>query len=1027
MRPLRLELRGFTAFRRPAVVDFSGRTLFAITGPTGAGKSSLLDAMTWALYGQVPRVGRATHQLVTHGEKAMSVRFDFSARGHTYRVTRTTAGAIGTRLEQRLDGEGGDSGERWRLVADRAGEVTKAIGALVGLDYATFTKTIVLPQGEFGAFLRGEERERRDILSTLLGLEAYEAVGRAARGRSREALQSVSLLTRQLERLTLATPEAVAGLEAERTALAARQATSEAMRAGLATLSAAGEAHAASLRTLDAAQRAADLAQQAHVEADRACLGAAAEAAHANEAHALLVTERDGLAYDVEAHQRLREAAQLLEARESALHALAAARTAEGVALAELDGAAQALITAERQLEAAGAAAAAACEALQRATSELCEAVRHARAVVLGLAAAEGTTERALAEAEARAAAGTRTAEHVETLARELATLAASEAVTAHAIEAARATAKAARESETLAAQAAETANARASHARNHLEEARADQAVGVLRAGLVAGDACPVCGTHVAQLPLHVAPDLGEAVAAVAEAEALLRAALEEQRVASAGAATAAARLDALASEATRHGERREALAVAISTLGVRCDAPSADLLERAAREAHDTAQAAQRTATELRASLDGLRKAHHTLDLRVAEAATRLTDREAEPAEPVHGADFEAAKAAAQTLAGAVTTHTALAAAATGALDGRRQAEAQAARAGESAAAAQRAAAERAAARVAAERQLAALPELEGGSRPAAEVREALAAADALALSAAALDDQVARAATALAVLQERAQEREAQRTLRSVEAVAAAVSLAERVSAARETEHAFATDWRALLGTTSDPDLRALPALAAGVETDARAIAQELGALEAKLERARVEAEEAAQLRSEVQSNEVVGRIAGALERELHADRFIAYVQREALAVLAADASTRLLHLTGGRYRLVGEADEFYVIDHLNGEERRSVRTLSGGETFLASLALALALSERLPELAGAGGALSLESLFLDEGFGSLDAASLDIAIEGLERLAGGRRLIGVISHVPEIAERLPDRIDIVKAPEGSSIAG
>ena len=68
--------------------------------------------------------------------------------------------------------------------------------------------------------------------------------------------------------------------------------------------------------------------------------------------------------------------------------------------------------------------------------------------------------------------------------------------------------------------------------------------------------------------------------------------------------------------------------------------------------------------------------------------------------------------------------------------------------------------------------------------------------------------------------------------------------------------------------------------------------------------------------------------------------------------------------------------------------------------------------------LPELAGSGGAVSLESLFLDEGFGSLDAAALDIAIEGLERLAGGRRMIGVISHVPEIAERLPDRVQVVK---------
>ena len=99
---------------------------------------------------------------------------------------------------------------------------------------------------------------------------------------------------------------------------------------------------------------------------------------------------------------------------------------------------------------------------------------------------------------------------------------------------------------------------------------------------------------------------------------------------------------------------------------------------------------------------------------------------------------------------------------------------------------------------------------------------------------------------------------------------------------------------------------------------------------------------------------------------------------------------------------------------------------MRTLSGGETFLASLALALALSERLPEIAGTGGAMSLESLFLDEGFGTLDQDALDVAISGIEALASGQRMIGVISHVPEVAERLADRIEVVKTGATSRIA-
>lgn len=1023
MRPLRLELRGFTAFRRTAVVDFSGRTLFAITGPTGAGKSSLLDAMTWALYGQVPRVGRSTHQLVTHGEKAMSVRFDFSARGHTYRVTRTTAGAIGTRLERQMEGEG----DRWALVADRAGEVTKEIGKLVGLDYATFTKTIVLPQGEFGAFLRGEERERRDILSTLLGLEAYEAVGRAARGRARESLQSVDLLKRQIDRLTLGTPEAIAGLEAERSALGARQVTSAAMREGLATLKTAGETHAANVRALDEARRAARAAAEACAEAERAMVAAAEEARTASERQVTLQAEGAELGYDAAAHQRLREAAQLIAAREAASKALADARSAEATARAHLEAASLALAQASRDEATRGAAAQGACDALRESTAALSEAISRARAVLLGLRAAEVETELAATKAESASRSQARLAQQLEALAAEAASLEADEAAARRMAEAATAASNAARDSEGIAAQAAETASARLGRAREHLDESRAHQAAGVLRAGLHAGDACPVCGSQVTQLPLHPTSDLEAAQAAVAEAEAILRDALEAQRLAAANAATSAARLEALASDAERRAQRGRALASAVGELNCGCESPNSQALARVAASAAASAAKSEAATREAREELEHLRKAHHALDVRIAEASTRLPDTGLEAApEPLAGANFDAAKAAAEVLAGAVAAHTAASASANGALEAQRTATEAVARAGELVAGARREVDQREASTAAATRQLETLPAPSRTDLAEGDLESALAAAEALARKALDIETRAQEAATRAAVLKERAQERATQSAQRATAAEAATALLEVRALAASETEADFSARWRDLLGDVSAPDFGSLPTLAAEVETEARAIAQALGSVEARLERARVEAAEAAQLSADVQAHEAVGRVAGALERELHADRFIAYVQREALAVLAADASARLLHLTGGRYRLVGEADEFYVIDHLNGEERRSVRTLSGGETFLASLALALALSERLPELAGAGGALSLESLFLDEGFGSLDAASLDVAIEGLERLAGGRRLIGVISHVPEIAERLPDRIDILKAPEGSAIA-
>ncbi|MFN8639573.1 MAG: SMC family ATPase, partial [Dehalococcoidia bacterium] len=982
MKPLRLELRGFTAFRRPAVVDFTGRTLFAITGPTGAGKSSLLDAMTWALYGQVPRVGRSTHQLVTHGEKAMSVRFDFSARGHTYRVTRTTAGSIGTRLEERVEAER----DAWRLLADRAADVTREIGRLIGLDYATFTKTIVLPQGEFGAFLRGEERERRDILSALLGLDAYEAVGRAARTRAREAAQATSHFERQLSRLTLATPEAAAALEVERLELERRATTTEAMRAGLTTLALAGDVHTSALRALAEATTIADAAQVAVANAERAAMEAAAEVREAEQAHAQLIEERARLGYDPVAHQQLRESAALVDARSAAEAAIIDAQRAELEARTLAEAAGRAAASAEHTADEQRRAAEVACASVHEATSALRAAVTAARAVVLGLALSEAAVEEQARAAELEAGTQAMRARDLGTLASEARALEEQDRATAEALEAGRLAVATDLEAEASAQRAADEAAVAVAHRRSHLDESRAAQSAAALRAALAPGDACPVCGTRIAQLPLDVAPELGPAEEAVAAAEAVLRDALAAQRGerASSGVGRRAPRCTEGRVRASRQPPPGLARAVCALELP---EATSAALLEGSAAAASEASAAATATALAARGELERLRKARHALDLRVAEAASRLDTADGDDPTPAADATFEAARAAAAVLAQAVTSHASSATAATTAVEARRVAEDGAARANESATRARESVVERAAAVLGAQRQLDAMP-------PAAmapdKIHSALERAEAAAALAVDLDDHARLMATRGAVARDRCSERATVQAQRAGEARDATEVLATRTKESAAAAARFDQDWRALFGDGSIPDAPALRGLQADIEGEARAVERERGSLDERLARAAREAEEAVQIESEAQANEAVGRTAGALERELHADRFIAYVQREALAVLAADASSRLLHLTGGRYHLVVDGDEFSVIDHLNGEERRSARTLSGGETFLASLALALALSERLPELAGAGGALSLESLFLDEGFGSLDATSLDVAIEGLERL-------------------------------------
>jgi exonuclease SbcC len=143
-------------------------------------------------------------------------------------------------------------------------------------------------------------------------------------------------------------------------------------------------------------------------------------------------------------------------------------------------------------------------------------------------------------------------------------------------------------------------------------------------------------------------------------------------------------------------------------------------------------------------------------------------------------------------------------------------------------------------------------------------------------------------------------------------------------------------------------------------------------------------------------------------------------------EALDLLVTDASRVLQDLSAGQYSFVfDEANrDFLVVDHRNADERRSVRTLSGGETFQAALALALALSDQLGELA-ANGAARLESIFLDEGFGTLDPDTLDAVASTIENLAVGDRMVGLVTHVAALSDRVPVRYVVSKGPRTATV--
>ncbi|HEX5740868.1 MAG TPA: SMC family ATPase, partial [Pilimelia sp.] len=203
MRPLRLDLAGFTVFRDETTVDFTDADFFALVGPTGSGKSTVLDAVCFALYGTVPRWGdrRAVGNALAPSATEARVRLCFESAGRRYVATRVvrrdgkgrvSTGHAGLELLPatfdlaRLD-DGLTPQDLGEVLAGTPGEMEDAVAAAVGLPYEQFTRCVVLPQGEFAQFLHAKPAARQQMLVSLLGLEVYEQIRVKAAGRTAEA------------------------------------------------------------------------------------------------------------------------------------------------------------------------------------------------------------------------------------------------------------------------------------------------------------------------------------------------------------------------------------------------------------------------------------------------------------------------------------------------------------------------------------------------------------------------------------------------------------------------------------------------------------------------------------------------------------------------------------------------------------------------------------------------------------------------------------------------------------------------
>jgi len=1097
MRPVLLELAGFASFREPTVVDFRGAEYFALVGPTGSGKSTVIDAMTFALYGSVPRwddrrtVALALAPTVNRG----TVRFVFDVAAARYVAARELRRAAGggvsvrsARLERLHDPSGvGGVDEETDPVADGAGPVTKAVEELLGLPFGDFCTCVVLPQGEFAEFLHTEPRKRQEKLVRILGLEVYDKIARAANSEAAAARQRAEVLTEQLAGYADATAEAEQAAVARVRELAA---LAERVGAAVPELTAAGasldaaEALVARLRSeraqldavtapgglpdLDARHRAATATAAA--ASDRADVAEAADTAARERLAA--APSREPLQQVCRDHVELAAlAVELPGARErhdtartaydTAARTAAAARTALDAARANRDDADTALTAAQdtvRRLTAErdslrNLAVPAGLDQLDHRRSVAAAALDRAAAALAALEAADTRARKDLAAASPRGPLEQARRDH-------------------HDLAVAQQEYRAAVEAHATAERDATVATTQVAATRHPLDEAQERRAEGqrthlaaALRPALVTGDACPVCAQPVATVPEPLLDtDLDSAERAVAAAErahddarrheaAVLvtqaRAAGEVERL-----AATMKRLRSALAEAPPTASDVEAGLAALDRLAV--DAEKADAAVRTARrDREEAARSAESIRGEVAAATAALRAVRDPF-VPLGAPAVDAEDVAAGWAALVAWAQDEtvardvallAARDAAATAEGDRDTAEQQLCAADRAAHDARQDETAAARAEQDARGA-----------------------VAGIEQRIAELRSVLAGAPTDAEAAAALERRTALEAATHAVDEEL---RAARTTLRSADG--AVTEVAREVTAAWEALRAardplvaldapavtgddLVAAWAALTGwARHEVDARAGRLTgaedAARTARDARAAVERrltdeltahdvyaaaplaataLPAVAAVLERARGRQERVAERRATAatitadrdaaESAQQVAKMLGGL---LRSDGFPRWLVASALDALVADASSSLAELSGGQFELTHAGGEFLVVDHADADAHRPVKTLSGGETFQASLALALALSAQMSHLA-ARGAARLESIFLDEGFGTLDEANLEVVAGTLENLATrGDRMVGVITHVPALAERVPVRLRVRRDQRTSSV--
>ena len=870
MKPLRLEVQGFTVFREKTSVDFEGRTLFAITGSIGAGKSSLLDAMMWALYGKVPRVGAATKQLTSYGANFMQVLFEFQVRGKIFRIVRKTPSTNSTRLEEQ-----GVEGE-WKLIADRSSDINKEVAILLGMDFQTFTRTVILPQGEFDAFLKSDKPARRDILVKLLGLSMYEKARTIANKRAEQAQDRARTIESQLEQLELASPDDIKKIEGR---LDEVKKVLDGFVQRRQTLSRLGETFTDSRQkqsTLNNAIVSCKDAKKIHSETQFNLEMTLKTLTEFEELLQFTTQTRIKLEYSPDKHKELQMQLDTTEKRQFLEKQLDVRQQQ----LEDLKVKQQVLKKSIFEFE----------DHLRKCESNISLKRKDLQQKILlfGSFTVDSTIEKInnLLQKIQR---------DIQEQKQHLTNFFVDEEQLSEEIATQKQIVKNAKHDHNFLISEQKDLEEKRIEKQIEYEQVQKDNVIAGLLSGLQNGDLCPVCGQKISTIQdsleeglLHnLHEELEEINAKTESMQKSLSHSTSSLSVAENQFETATNNLQAVQN-------KLDSIEKYLSTLGTNINKidETLALLEELTANVSEIGDLEK----DSRSYKNELEK--FNLQLSADTGFSLIEDQINDLRQQIDVIGSKPKNITESDLKKNIDEYD----------------------------------------RLFAEYEKLMVDALSYELK----IKETKVKADTL--------------------------NSEVGRHEKIVQTIGNVVQKAEREFNVLNED--LRQKWTVAIGY-EEPDFEKLKRIMHAHETEQNEKNTLFGSLETQLQQAHSQHDSALRMHQEVRDNRSKGELHKNLATELQGSKFIGFILQEAMNSLASDTSSWLDRFTNGRYELTVESDDFSVVDRLNGDEKRSVNTLSGGESFLASLALALSLSEHLPELSGLGGGMSLESLFLDEG--------------------------------------------------------